>query len=100
MRIGAHVSFVDEYAVAHHAICTQVWDAGDPEKYPTPAINLLFVSDDESQTDQYGRQIVRKTSVVHHSQQSAHGFYYLELDPLSIADMEQRGYLPREVPSV
>lgn len=48
--------------------------AGKPAS--PPSINVVFVSDDESQRDPYGRQIVRNTSVVHQSNQSAHGMYW------------------------
>jgi hypothetical protein len=41
-----------------------------------PAVNLVYVNSDENYKDQYGRQIVRETSVVHKGQQSAHGRYY------------------------
>lgn len=41
-----------------------------------PSINLVYVSDDGTKTDPYGRQIERSTSVVHKSNQSAHGMYW------------------------
>lgn len=75
--IGDPVSFFDAYGKQHMALVTQRFDGGDPEKYPFPAINVVLVSQDESQKDQYGRQITRYTSVVHKSNQSAHGMYWL-----------------------
>ena len=42
-----------------------------------PSINLVFVSDDESQHDPYGRQIARNTSVPHRNHQPAHGMYWM-----------------------
>lgn len=35
-----------------------------------PCVNLVFVVGDESKTDPYGRQIERKTSVMHGDRQS------------------------------
>lgn len=41
-----------------------------------PSLNVVYVSDDESQKDSYGRQIARATSVPPRSAQSAHGYYW------------------------
>lgn len=76
VKIGDAVEFVDELGVQHHALVTNVFDNGDPEKYPTPAINVVYVSQDEAAGDQYGRQLVRKSSVTHKSNQSAHGYFW------------------------
>lgn len=76
VTIGQIVKFTDERAVAHDALVTSVFDNGDQEKYPDPSINVVYVSKDGTQTDQYGRQIVRKTSVTHRSKQSAHGYFW------------------------
>ncbi len=78
MDIGSIVKFTDEYAVQHDALVTTVFDNGNREKFPNPAINVVYVSKDASQTDQYGRQIVRKTSVVKKTNQSAHGYFWDE----------------------
>lgn len=45
-----------------------------------PSLNLVFVTDDETQTDPYGRQIARNTSVCHKSAQAAHGMYWKNVD--------------------
>jgi hypothetical protein len=45
-----------------------------PENQPT--INLVYVSTDEQKTDNYGRQIERRSSVVHKSNQGAPGYYW------------------------
>lgn len=72
LTVGGKVVFVDPVAVAHDALITAIW--GDPNA--TPAINIVYVSDDEKRTDQYGRQTVHYTSVVHESMQSAHGNFW------------------------
>jgi hypothetical protein len=41
-----------------------------------PSINVVVVNNDENQTDTYGRKIERFTSVVHESNQYAHGNYW------------------------
>ena len=68
MKIGDKVIFTDAVGNFHYALVTAVWGQGE-----TPSLNVVYVSDDESQTDQYGRQITRATSVVHESNQHAHG---------------------------
>lgn len=78
MKIGQQVMFVDERGREHQALITKVFDNGDPEKYPIPALNVVYVSQDDSQSDQYGRQIVRKPSVPHTTNQSAHGYMWYE----------------------
>jgi len=70
LSIGSHVLFTDEHFVEHDALVTAIW--GDPEKKPT--INLLYVSGDDSKTDQYGRQIERPTSIQHAKDNSAGGY--------------------------
>jgi len=72
VKVGGSVTFVDAYAVEHVALVTAVW--GIPDSLP--AINVVHVSEDESRTDQYGRQTVHNTSVVHESKQSAHGMFW------------------------
>jgi hypothetical protein len=74
-RLGNMVLFTDEFGKPHHAIVTADWAS---EAYPNGAVNLVYVSDDENLTDPYGRQIVRKTSVVHKENQSAHGMFYID----------------------
>lgn len=76
VKIGSAVEIVDEHGVQHHALVTQVFDNGDSERYPTPAINAVHASSDEAAGDQYGRQLVRRQSVPHKSQQSAPGNYW------------------------
>ena len=73
MKIGDAVTYVDPVANERPAVLTAVWG----EAYESaPSVNLVFVSDDESKHDPYGRQIERATSVVHRSHQAAHGNYW------------------------
>ncbi len=74
MDIGAPVTFVDRVGIERPAIVTAVWGPSDgPRK---PSINVVIVSNDESKTDGYGRQIERETSVPHQNEQAAHGYYW------------------------
>lgn len=74
MKIGEAVVYVDQFGNERPAVLTAVWGEG-----PTPAVNLVFVSDDAEKRDTYGRQIERETSVVHQSSQSAHGRFWREV---------------------
>jgi hypothetical protein len=80
MEVGDVIWFVDAVAVSHRALVTNVFDNGQPTSIPNPAVNLVFVSDDKLETDQYGRQIKRNTSVVHKLNQSAHGSFWHRTD--------------------
>lgn len=81
--IGQCVDFVDPYGKAHEGLVTAIH--GDRKQLengewtPVPSINVVFVSDDHAKTDQYGRQLERYTSVVHESNQSAHGMFWREV---------------------
>lgn len=44
--------------------------------HTVPSVNLVYVSNDSTQTDSYGRQIARSTSVPHQSVQPAPGYYW------------------------
>jgi hypothetical protein len=72
MKIGDAVTYVDPKGIEHAALVTANW-GGDA---PDPSLNLVYVSDDETQTDNYGRQIGRNTSVVAEARQHAHGNYW------------------------
>lgn len=75
-KIGDAVTYVDQYGHEHPALVTTLFDNGRPDEYPTPSANVLYVSDSESEVDQYGRQVKRETSVVNEANQSAHGRYW------------------------
>lgn len=78
--VGQCVDFVDPYGKSHEALVTTVFTSGHVgDDGPRPSINVVFVSDDETKTDQYGRQVERFTSVVHQSNQAAHGMYWREV---------------------
>jgi len=68
LKVGDPVVFIDEGRSKHAAIVTRVWESVGG----LPGCNLAFVVGNESQTDQYGRQIERRTSLVHVSQNAAH----------------------------
>lgn len=78
MKEGDAVIYVDPLGNDRPAVLTAVWGSG-----PTPAVNLVFVSDDQAKKDTYGRQIERATSVVHQSGQAAPGNYWREAAPAS-----------------
>lgn len=56
----------------------------NPPQYPTPvgkwvnppSINVALISDNEDKTDSYGRQIEHETSVPHHQDQQARGYFW------------------------
>jgi hypothetical protein len=93
MKIGDAVVYVDQHGNENDALLTQVWgevsfylsreitktNETDIDNVLTanyPAVNLIYINSDEKCKDQYGRQIVRETSVVHRQQQHAPGRYY------------------------
>lgn len=74
-EIGNHVIYVDKHGVPHSALVTN--EFGDPKNRAEEfSVNLLYVNPDEGQGDQYGRQILRESSVPPKRFQSAHGNYW------------------------
>ena len=82
LKVGDHVIFLDSRRKKHHALITAVWDVFPPDdegvyhitdKQHPPSLNLVYVAEDTSREDQYGRQIERTTSVVHRSLNQAGG---------------------------
>lgn len=72
MEIGDAVTFVDPFAKEHNALVTAVHgSAGE-----NPSVNVVYVSGETSEVDQYGRQTKHSTSVVHTSNQTAHGMFW------------------------
>ena len=71
VNVGDHIIFTDTHRKEHSALVTEVWDGGEQRMDSLPALNLLYVVEDETRKDQYGRQIERESSVVHHSMNSA-----------------------------
>jgi hypothetical protein len=69
LQVGQAVVFIDELRERHVALTTHVWQSLGG----LPGCNVVYVVDDASKTDPYGRQIERRTSIVHHSVQPAGG---------------------------
>ncbi len=61
-KIGDSVTFINSLRQEIPALVTAVWSQ--------LCINVVIVSDDVNQTDTYGRQIQRHTSVMHKSCQT------------------------------
>jgi hypothetical protein len=74
MQVGEFVIYVDPVGKERPALITAVW--GGPNDLNPPALNVVFVNDDENQKDNYGRKIERMSSVVHRTNQHAHGQYW------------------------
>jgi hypothetical protein len=70
--IGSVVTYVDSTGHDRPALVTNCFGPLESK----PSINVVIVNDDENQTDTYGRKIERFTSVVHQSNQWAHGNYW------------------------
>jgi hypothetical protein len=68
VNVGETVIYHDPVGTPFNALVTAVWT-------PT-CINVVIVSDDESRTDSYGRQIERRTSLQHKSLVPVHGNYF------------------------
>lgn len=74
---GMFVKVVDEVGVLHDGLVTNNWGDCDVEDGKAgPTINVLFVSDDQSKTDQYGTQIERLSSCSHKLNSHAPGRYW------------------------
>jgi hypothetical protein len=67
-KIGDHITYIDPRGVAHEALTTAIWSE--------TCVNLVYVSLDANEKDDYGQQIKRETSVVHKSLQSSPGQYW------------------------
>ena len=67
-EVGDAVIFVDPRGVDHNAIVITRWSSN--------MINLVRASDATDQTDSYGRQIVRDTSVPHKTNSPTHGYHW------------------------
>lgn len=77
VRTGDKVTFVDATGLAHNALVTCVFAGMQGQDNP-PGVNVVYVSPDPDAQDQYGRQMVRETSIVHRTNQPAHGMYWEE----------------------
>lgn len=72
-RVGQSVIFVDPTGKKHTAVVTADWST---KTFPVGALNVVYVSDDPTKGDTYGRQIERATSVPHKDNQSAFGYFW------------------------
>ncbi len=83
INVGQPVIYVDENGVAHDALVNQVWMeqpsyTDGKTDHDKPGINLVRINPDSTMDDQYGRQLLRETSVVHKKYQPANGRYWLK----------------------
>jgi len=85
INIGQPVYYVDEFNKAHHAIVIQVWHnqlhyTGGDIDHDKPGVNLVRINPKTDMDDQYGRQLLRETSIVHKKYQPANGRYWMYLE--------------------
>lgn len=71
IQIRDHVIYADAQRVEHDALVTTIWS---PD-----CINVVYVSGDETKTDNYGRQIARETSVSRFSENNCFGRSFREV---------------------
>ncbi len=72
MNVRDSVIFADSMRVEHQALVTAVF---------TPdCINVVYVTGDETRTDQYGRQTVRETSVPRFNEANCFGRTFRAVD--------------------
>lgn len=70
--VGEVITVTDEHGREHDALVTIYFGQDRPDC----ALNCVFVSDDSSKTDPYGRQVERLSSVGRQTEQSAHGRFW------------------------
>jgi len=75
MKVGDLVVYHDPTGKAFNALLTAAYAGTE-----NPTSNLVYVSGDEAETDPYGRQIKRESSVSHKSNNQAHGRYWRRVD--------------------
>src|SRR5262249_23597005 len=78
INVGDVVIYHDPKGHPHNALVLVNW--GRPGDVTEPLLNLVYVSDDESKTDSYGRQIERDATSVPHKSYGAHGRYWRRSD--------------------
>lgn len=73
LEVGSAIVFITEHRARRNALVTHVWSGshGNMGGGSFEGCNLVLVDPDESKEDPYGRQIARRTSVVHLSAQPA-----------------------------
>lgn len=75
IKVGDLVTYCNEKGVMQPALVTAVHGPSEYDAHP-PSVNLAYVSGNPKETDPYGRQIGRDSSVVHQSSQYAEGRYW------------------------
>jgi len=85
LKPGDFVIFHDTYGKAHNALLTNVFSSGvGKDNVPfyddTGCMNLVYVSENEAEIDNGGRQIKRASSVSHVSKTNVHGYYWRKPD--------------------
>lgn len=74
---GDMVIYHDEVGTPFNALVTSGgFEYLEAERAATAYVNVLFVSEDATKKDNYGRQIERSSSVSHVSQTTAWGRYW------------------------
>ncbi len=73
---GDVIIYTDEFAKEHFALVTAYFGG----QRPGGALNCVYVSKDESQSDPYGNQMVRACSVSRQSESTAHGRHWRPLN--------------------
>lgn len=78
IKYGMFVKVVDEVGGVHDGLVTNAWGGMKvKDGIAGPCINVLFVTDDETKNDPYGRQIERLSSCSHKLSTRAPGrFWY------------------------
>ena len=66
--VGEPVTYTNPVGKRFNALVTAVWGPN--------CINLVYVTDDENQTDNYGRKLAREASLMRKSGDSAHGQFW------------------------
>lgn len=73
-QIGGRCIYTDTHGVDHDALVTNGFGANGIGK--SAAINVAYVSDDQTRLDSYGRQLEREASVQHQHLVSTHGRFW------------------------
>lgn len=66
--VGGSVVYTNPRGKTCVALVTAVWGIN--------CINLVYVAEEENQTDNYGRKIARESSLMRKSSDSAHGQFW------------------------
>lgn len=83
LRVGDAVRYFDPHGMQHDALLTAIWTSTGEiltEENAKCAVNLVWISEDDTKKDPYGRQIERQTSVVGKSQYTTFGNYWEPLE--------------------